>query len=109
MKEHPEPWADDEWEEYSRLFPGRMEEWIDAGNGECLLECPEISKIVAECLWQDESFDHIVRSAAQLDFYRKYIAENPDKAKLAESRYLLGSGIGLRLKDSSRGGLPVGK
>lgn len=154
MKEHPEPWAKDEWEEYSRIFPCRMEEWIDAGNGECLLGCPEISKIVTECLchfdgkryaldrfvvmpnhvhtilaplgshslskimqtwksftsheinkrlnragklWQDESFDHIVRSAAQLDFYRKYIDENPNKAKLAESHFLLGSGIGLSL------------
>jgi type I restriction enzyme R subunit len=50
MKEHPEPWSDDEWEEYSRLFPVRMEEWIDAGSGECLLGCPENSKIVVECL-----------------------------------------------------------
>ena len=158
MKEHPEPWSDDEWEEYSLLFPVRMEEWIDAGNGECLLGCPENSKIVVECLrhfdgeryaldqfvvmpnhvhaivapagshslskitqtwksftsheinkrlnrtgklWQDESFDHIVRSAAQLDFYRKYIAENPVKAKLDKSRFCLGSGSGVTLMESS--------
>ncbi|HEX7261698.1 MAG TPA: OB-fold nucleic acid binding domain-containing protein, partial [Luteolibacter sp.] len=30
-------------------------------------------------LWQAETFDHIVRSEAQLDHYRRYIAENPCK------------------------------
>lgn len=32
--------------------------------------------------WQFEQFDHLVRSPEEFDHYRKYIAENPIKAKL---------------------------
>jgi REP element-mobilizing transposase RayT len=43
-------------------------------------------------LWQEESFDHIVRSEAQLEFFREYIRENPVKARLHPGEYLLGCG-----------------
>jgi len=43
-------------------------------------------------LWQSEPYDHIVRSEAQLDHYRKYIAQNPAKAKLQTGEYALGAG-----------------
>ncbi|HEX7260401.1 MAG TPA: transposase [Luteolibacter sp.] len=49
-------------------------------------------------LWQAETFDHIVRSEAQLDHYRRYIAENPCKAGL-KAGYVLGLG--------DRAGIPV--
>lgn len=42
-------------------------------------------------LWQAETFDHIVRSEAQLDHYRRYIAGNPGKAGLTDG-YVLGLG-----------------
>ena len=42
-------------------------------------------------LWQKEPFDHIVRSEAQLEHFRRYIAENPAKARL-RSGYALGVG-----------------
>jgi len=38
-------------------------------------------------LWMDESFDHAVRSAVQLERFRQYIAENPSKAGLPPSDY----------------------
>lgn len=38
--------------------------------------------------WQAESFDHLVRSAEQFAFLRKYIAENPIKAKLRPGEYI---------------------
>ncbi len=38
--------------------------------------------------WQDESFDHLVRSAASLEKFRQYIEENPRKAKLREGEFL---------------------
>ena len=40
-------------------------------------------------LWQAEPYDHIVRSEAQLEHYRRYIAENPIKARLREGEYAL--------------------
>ena len=42
-------------------------------------------------LWQKEPYDHIVRSEAQLNHYRRYIAQNPIKAGL-RSGYRLGTG-----------------
>ncbi|MBN8420191.1 MAG: transposase [Verrucomicrobia bacterium] len=42
-------------------------------------------------LWHREAFDHIVRSEAQLDHFRRYIALNPGKAGL-KSGFVLGVG-----------------
>jgi len=49
----------------------------------------EANKILARSgtFWQDESYDHIVRSEAQYNFFVKYIQENPVKAKLPEGMY----------------------
>jgi len=38
--------------------------------------------------WQGESYDHLVRSAAQMEHYQTYIAENPTKALLRKGEYL---------------------
>jgi putative transposase len=38
--------------------------------------------------WQSEPFDHLVRSASQFEYLQRYIAENPNKAKLGEGEYL---------------------
>ncbi|MBI1292834.1 hypothetical protein GC173_16590 [bacterium] len=45
-------------------------------------------------VWQDESFDHIVRSEAQLEHFQRYIAENPAKAGL-KSCFVLKCGTGV--------------
>jgi REP element-mobilizing transposase RayT len=37
--------------------------------------------------WQLEQFDHLVRSEGQFEHYRKYIAENPEKARLSDGTY----------------------
>src|SRR6185503_4187762 len=43
-------------------------------------------------VWQDESFDCIVRSDAQLQKFGTYIRENPLKASLKPGEYRVGSG-----------------
>ena len=37
--------------------------------------------------WQEEPFDHLVRSAAQYDYLQQYIANNPAKAGLAAGEF----------------------
>jgi REP element-mobilizing transposase RayT len=49
-------------------------------------------------LWLDETWDHIVRSAAQLEHFRTYIRENPGKAALPEGEFVVGCGTGLETK-----------
>ncbi len=39
--------------------------------------------------WQAENFDHIVRSESHLHHFRRYIADNPVKAKLRPDEYAL--------------------
>jgi REP element-mobilizing transposase RayT len=53
-------------------------------------------------VWQNESFDCIVRNAAQLDKYAAYIVENPAKARLKEGEYRLKVGQASRLPQASR-------
>jgi type I restriction enzyme R subunit len=38
--------------------------------------------------WHEESFDHLVRSSDEFEHLRRYIAENPRKARLREEEYL---------------------
>ena len=45
--------------------------------------------------WQKETFDHIVRTAAKLEECRRYIAANPQKARLKAGEYYVGRGSGI--------------
>jgi len=45
-------------------------------------------------LWQDESYDRIVRDEEELRHYERYIADNPKAAGLEIGEYRLGSGSG---------------
>jgi REP element-mobilizing transposase RayT len=42
-------------------------------------------------LWQEESYDHIVRDERSLRQIQAYIRDNPVKARLKEGTYLLAS------------------
>ena len=39
--------------------------------------------------WQTESFDHLVRSPEQFEYFRSYIATNPEQAGLSRGEYHL--------------------
>ncbi len=39
--------------------------------------------------WQQDGFDHLVRSVAQFEHFRRYIANNPHKASLKNGEYVL--------------------
>jgi len=56
LKFHPLPWDPETEIEYARQFPNRIDNWLDHGEGSCLLKRPEAASIVADCL---RHFDHI--------------------------------------------------
>jgi len=68
-------------------------------------------------VWQDESFDCIVRNPAQLEKYAVYIQQNPAKAGLSAGEYRLSVGQASRLpirtsksglvKEQEAGGTPA--
>jgi type I restriction enzyme R subunit len=37
--------------------------------------------------WQQDGFDHLVRSADQFEYLRKYIADNPRRARLPANEF----------------------
>jgi REP element-mobilizing transposase RayT len=47
---HPEPWDDATRKEYHQRFSDRLEEWLDAGAGACILRNSENRQIVSEAL-----------------------------------------------------------
>jgi putative transposase len=51
----------------------------------------EINKTLGRSgrFWQEESFDHLVGTAEQFEYFRGYIARNPGRAGLRAGEYLL--------------------
>ena len=47
---HPEPHDEAARREYYELFPQRLQQWLDAGSGSCVLAIPEVKKLVEESL-----------------------------------------------------------
>jgi putative transposase len=47
---HPKPWTDAVEFEFHRLFSDRVNDWLDAGMGSCILQNPDLSQIVLEAL-----------------------------------------------------------
>jgi len=137
LGKHEEPYSPEELEEYACLFIERINDWLDAGSGSCILAKQENAKIVEQAfqhfagdryrlgsyvimanhvhvlitpiegselggilhswksftanelnkttggegaVWQDESYDHIVRSPEQLTFYEDYIRKNLEQS-----------------------------
>jgi len=50
-------------------------------------ECNALLGRTGQTFWQEESFDHIVRSQAQFDRFVHYITDNPVEAKLREGEF----------------------
>ncbi len=50
LKDHPEPWNAETQRQYHELFSVRLNAWLDAGHGSCVLRQPNIRKIVADAL-----------------------------------------------------------
>jgi type I restriction enzyme R subunit len=51
---HPQPWSPDEEKEYHRRFTWKLEGWLDAGEGSCLLADPAHRMILEEVLMRFE-------------------------------------------------------
>ena len=155
---HPRPWDDETEAAYLVAFSEKIEEWLDAGAGSCLLANDDAAVVVENALrhfdgaryvldefvimpnhvhvlvkplvghdlsgimhswktftsreikklyglgeepfWQAERFDHALRSEEALIAKRRYIRDNPVKAKL-RSGFRVGSGIGVETTGSS--------
>ena len=48
---HPKPWDEPTRGEFHRQFTARIEKWLDAGHGSCILAQKPIRDVVVETLW----------------------------------------------------------
>jgi REP element-mobilizing transposase RayT len=48
LAHHPKPWSEEIAQEYHRTFSHRLDEWLDAGRGSCVLRQPDVRQIVAK-------------------------------------------------------------
>jgi len=50
LGQHPEPHDSATRREYYDRFPQRLQQWLDAGTGSCVLDLPEVKEIVEKAL-----------------------------------------------------------
>ena len=50
LKHHPRPWDAPTAKRYASQFSRRIEDWLDQGNGSCLLKDPALARVVADSL-----------------------------------------------------------
>ena len=50
LRRHQKPWTDDQDAEYHERFSRKMEDWLDAGEGACLLRDQVMARIVGDAL-----------------------------------------------------------
>lgn len=158
---HPEPHDEATRREFFRLFPKRIQDWLDAGYGSCPFRDPHHRQVVENALrhfngeryyldefvvavnhvhviltplgehslssilhswksftahkihlpgsrgqlWQEESFDHIVRSPESLERFRQYIREHGQSRSKSGSAKV--EAASRRLKLSGQRPLPL--
>ena len=50
LSHHPRPWSRKEEQEYADTVSDKLEQWTDAGYGECLLQEERVRRVVAEAI-----------------------------------------------------------
>ena len=50
LKEHPPPWTRETYVDYKQRFPTRIDAWLDAGYGSCVLRTPGCRRLVSDAL-----------------------------------------------------------
>ena len=144
-REHPEPRSEEDWQQFHRENMQRVDDWLDAGSGECWLRDETCAHAVTRAMhhfdgeryflssycvmpnhvhltvqpfirhdpsevlkswkgftarqinthlvrtgpvWEQESYDTLVRDTAHLWKVIRYIGKNPARASIPEDRWI---------------------
>ena len=60
LLDHPKPWTPDEEAEFHQRFAHRVQKWLDAGHGSCVLRAPQVARLVAAVLHAREDTSHVL-------------------------------------------------
>ena len=58
FNDHPKPWDGEIWKSYHLRFTEKIETWLDAGHGSCVLAKPEIRQHLIDALLKFEGDRH---------------------------------------------------
>ncbi len=61
IQQNPEPHTKEQKREYWQKFPERIQRWLDAGYGECLLAQPDLRQIVVDALQHFDGVRYALR------------------------------------------------
>lgn len=102
---HPTPWTECERNEYGKLFGARLDEWLDAGCGSCILDVPAVRSIVSDELLRSDGVAyalhafvvmpnhvHVIFSPANLNDVPKILQAWKGRSAYAINRLLGKSG-----------------
>jgi REP element-mobilizing transposase RayT len=54
LRSHPKPWSPETEAEFHQLFSERVQEWLDAGSGSCLLRDSRAAELIAGILRMED-------------------------------------------------------
>ncbi len=57
---HAQPWDEETWDEYHRLFEGRYQAWLDEGAGACVLRREELRRAVEAAIMRFDRSRYVV-------------------------------------------------
>ena len=80
---HPEPWSPDDIREYAHLT-NRMEKWLDAGYGECVLARTDCRQIVAGALEHFNGARYVLHSYIVMPNHVHVLVELKSKDDLSK-------------------------
>ena len=79
---HPEPWDDATAQEYAREFQGRIEKWLDAGHGVCILARTDCNRIVSDALEYFNGKRYVLHSYIVMPNHVHVLMELPSRVEL---------------------------
>lgn len=62
LANHPQPWSPEDEEAFHQLFSGKIDEWLDAGFGSCLLRDQDLRDLVRASLLFFEGERYVIHS-----------------------------------------------
>ena len=81
---HPEPWSQEDWDEYDKLFPAKIHQWLDAGYGACVLNRPDISGILEAALRHFDGERYILDEFVIMPNHVHVIVKPADSHRLSQ-------------------------
>ena len=76
---HPQPWTDQFDREYHLRFSGKIEQWLDAGHGSCILRRADCASLVADALRHFDGNRHqLISFVVMPNHVHVLLVQNPE-------------------------------